>query len=115
MYDFSPILLRLKEAKKRSGMTNEELSAASGVPVGTLKKIFAGDTKEPKLPALMSIASALDTSVDYLVYGKSPYAAKKPVTENGNGHDELFNLIDQLSDEDLDDVLEFVRYKISRQ
>lgn len=68
-YDYSPILLRLKDAKKRSGLTNEELSKLSGVPVGTLKKIFSGDTTEPKLPAFMSIASALHTSVDYLVYG----------------------------------------------
>lgn len=70
-YDFSPILERLKNAKKRAGMTNDELSAASGVPIGTLRKILSGGTKEPKLPALMAIASALGTSVDYLVYGRT--------------------------------------------
>ena len=71
VYDFSPILERLKDAKKRAGMTNEELSAASGVPIGTLRKILSGGTKEPKLPAFMAIASALGTSVDYLVYGRT--------------------------------------------
>lgn len=68
-YDFSPILSRLKAVKKQSGMTNEELAAASGVPVGTLRKILSGSTTEPKLPAFIAIASALNTSVDYLVYG----------------------------------------------
>lgn len=72
MYDFAPILSRLKAVKKNANMTNEELAQKSGVPVGTINKIFSGDTKEPKLPALMSIASALGTSVDYLVYGKHP-------------------------------------------
>ena len=68
-YDFSPILSRLKEIKKQSGLTNEELAAASGVPIGTLRKILSGNTTEPKLPAFIAIASALNTSVDYLVYG----------------------------------------------
>lgn len=86
-YDFSPILARLKATKKKSGMTNEELSAASGVPIGTLKKIFSGDTKEPKLPALMSIASALNTSVDYLVYGDSE--KNKPVANVDDRLDEI--------------------------
>lgn len=71
-YDFAPILMRLKNAKKEAGLTNEELSVASGIPVGTLNKILSGDTTEPKLPALMSIASAPNTSVDFLIYGRAP-------------------------------------------
>lgn len=114
MYDFSPILLRLKEAKKRSGMTNEELSAASGVPVGTLKKIFSGDTKEPKLPALMSIASALDTSVDYLVYGISPYAEKKPASEE-DGLDELIFMYRSLTVDNRSKLLELCRLYLGAQ
>lgn len=74
-YDFSPILERLKSEKKRSGMTNDQLSDASGVPIGTLRKILSGGTQEPKLPALMAIASALGTSVDFLVYGRSSSAS----------------------------------------
>ena len=72
MYDFAPILARIKAAKKASGLTNDELAAKSGVPVGTLRKILSGGTTEPKLPALMAIAAALDTSVDFLVYGRMP-------------------------------------------
>ena len=71
MYDFTPILARLKDAKARSGMTNEQLSAKSGIPAGTLNKLLSGDTREPKLPAIISIAEALGVSVDYIVYGRS--------------------------------------------
>ena len=69
MYDFMPILSRIKAAKKDAGLTNEELAAKSGVPIGTLRKLLAGATTEPKLPALMAITTALDVSVDWLIYG----------------------------------------------
>lgn len=69
MYDFAPILQRIKNAKAASGMTNEELSSKSGVPFSTLNKILSGGTTEPKLPAIMAIASALDVSADFLIYG----------------------------------------------
>lgn len=69
MYDFTPILSRIKAAKKNAGLTNDELAAKSGVPIGTLRKLLAGATTEPKLPALMAIATALDVSVDWLIYG----------------------------------------------
>lgn len=70
MYDFDPILSRLKSIKKASGLTNQELADKAGVPAGTVNKILSGDTVEPKLPGFMAIASALGTSVDFLVYGK---------------------------------------------
>lgn len=78
MYDFTPILSRLKDAKAQSGMTNEQLSTKSGVPAGTLNKILSGDTREPKLPAIISISEALGVSVDYIVYGRSAPADLAP-------------------------------------
>lgn len=99
MYDFAPILARLKEAKRESGMTNEELARASGVSFGTLNKILSGDTQEPKLPAMMSIAHALGVSVDWLIYGRTFSApAGEELTE-----DELaiLKLLRQVPDEDL--------------
>lgn len=71
MYDFAPILARLKEAKRASGMTNDDLSRVSGVSPGTLYKIMSGGTQEPKLPAMIAIAHALGVSVDYLIYGRT--------------------------------------------
>lgn len=80
MYDFGPILARLKSCKKAANLTNDELSSLSGVPLGTINKILSGDTQEPKLPAFMALAAALNTSVDYLVYGRSssPYVNLSP-------------------------------------
>ena len=41
------------------GITTEELSAKSGVPIGTLNKILAGQTTDPKFETLKALCKAL--------------------------------------------------------
>lgn len=50
--------------RKEKGMTIDELSAKSGVPVSTIKKISAGITTDPNLSTVQAIAQALGCSVD---------------------------------------------------
>lgn len=57
-------LEKISEYKKKLGMTTEELSEKSGVPVGTLNKILSGATKDPKLETLKSIAKVLGLSLN---------------------------------------------------
>lgn len=52
-------LEKIAEYKKKLGLTTEELSAKSGVPVGTLNKILSGATRDPKLETLKAIARVL--------------------------------------------------------
>ncbi len=61
---------RVKSIKKEKGITNEALSAASGIPMGTLGKLLSGFTEEPKLSTAISIAEALGCSLEYLACGK---------------------------------------------
>ena len=105
MYDFAPILARLKNAKRESGMTNDELARASGVSLGTLNKILSGDTQEPKLPALMAIAHALGVSVDWLIYGRAAAAApaEAPLTDDERT---ILDLFRQLNAEGRERLLE---------
>lgn len=56
----------LNEMKKESGKTIEEISDQSGVPKGTLNKIFAGQTKDPKYTTLKQIVNCLGYTVDDL-------------------------------------------------
>lgn len=100
MYDYAPILARLKEAKRVSGMTNDDLAEASGVSRGTIYKIMSGDTQEPKLPALMAIAHALGVSVDYLIYGRTSadIPAEDVLTDDERT---ILRLLRQVPDEDL--------------
>lgn len=70
MCTFENLLSRLQQAKIKSKLRTEDISAISGIPVGTLSKIFAGITKGPKIGTLIAISNALDVSVDYLICGK---------------------------------------------
>jgi Uma2 family endonuclease len=50
----------LKRLKKLQKLTNEELAKKSGVPVGTLNKIFSGATGAPRHETVIAIAEALN-------------------------------------------------------
>lgn len=50
--------------RKEKGMTLDELSEKSGIPVSTIKKISAGITTDPNLSTVQAIASALGCTVD---------------------------------------------------
>ena len=56
----------LKARKKSLGLTTEDVSARSGIPMGTLNKIFAGQTIDPKYDTVKLICSALDVSLGEL-------------------------------------------------
>lgn len=49
----------IKIRKNEIGITTEELSAKSGVPIGTLNKILAGQTADPKFETLKALCKAL--------------------------------------------------------
>lgn len=61
---------RLKARKSELGMTNEQLSEASGVPMGTLSKLLAGMNDSPKLGNLVALCEAMELSLDYVVFGR---------------------------------------------
>lgn len=60
---------RVKDKKRALGMTNETLSEKTGIPQGTLNKILAGTSDDPKLSTLAAFAEVFDVSVDYIVFG----------------------------------------------
>ena len=62
-------LTRIKEKKRASGMTNEELALASGIPQGTLNKILSGVSDDPKLSTLVTFSRVFNVSLDYIAFG----------------------------------------------
>lgn len=59
-------LERVKRLKSEKKMTNDMLSSSTGISVGTLNKLLAGQTESPKLSVLKSLAAALGVSIAYL-------------------------------------------------
>lgn len=59
----------LKKQRENLGMTYEELARRSGVPIGTVQKIFGGTTKAPRYTTMQKLENVLfpkkETSVSY--------------------------------------------------
>lgn len=57
---------RLPLLKKKSGLTNEQISKLSGIPVSTIDKITSGITPDPKLSTVRAIVTAIGYTLDDL-------------------------------------------------
>ena len=49
----------IKNRKKKMGLTNAVISKESGVPLGTVQKIFSGATAHPRYDTLLAIEKVL--------------------------------------------------------
>lgn len=65
----------LKELKHRQGFTNEMIAKRSGVPLGTVQKIFAGITQSPRRETLLALEEALKKE-ESTVKGNDLYGTK---------------------------------------
>ena len=54
----------MKKWKRTLGMTSEEISSASGIPLSTVQKIFSGVTKSPRRATLDAILSTLEQQAE---------------------------------------------------
>ena len=49
----------LKKRKRELGYSNEMLAKISGVPLGTLQKVFSGFTRNPRRDTILKLEKAL--------------------------------------------------------
>lgn len=71
----------LKVMKERSGLTTKEIARQSNIPEPTLEKIFAGQTKDPKLTTMTQLVHFLGFTLDNLVDAEKAPEAGNPATE----------------------------------
>ena len=100
-------LERINTIRKDKGITIEELSEKSGVPVSTLKKICAGITTNPNIGTVKAIVKALECKLDDLDAPK-----EKAPAEQGLSPDqiELLRLFDASDADGRDLLLHLARY-----
>ena len=55
---------KLKELKKAKGLSSKQIAEMTSLPERTVSRIFSGETDDPYVSTLRSIAIALDTSLD---------------------------------------------------
>lgn len=65
---------RIKTRKMALQMTVNDLERKSGVPEDTINNIVYARTADPRVETLAKIAMALDTTLDYIVFGTQPTA-----------------------------------------
>ena len=94
---------RVKRIKKEKGITNDALSAASGIPLGTLGKMLAGSTEGVKLSSAIAIADALGCSLEYLATGKEE---PMRLSEAETAHMEKYRALDTHGTRVCDFILE---------
>ena len=63
---------RLKELKDQRKLTNQQLSDLSGVPVGTINCIMAGQTDNPSFQTVCDMVMAMGGSLDELAGIQTP-------------------------------------------
>lgn len=70
--------LRLQQARKAAGLTQQQLCQKSDLSYSTLAKIERGAIKSPSIFTIQQIAAALETPIDILI-GNEGAGAQKPV------------------------------------
>lgn len=67
--------LTLREARKRRGLTQEQLEKKSGVSQAVISKIERGETPDPASSSVLKLAAALDVDPRRLRFGRRRAAA----------------------------------------
>ena len=96
-------LEKINEYKKRIGLTTEELSKLSGVPVGALNKILSGATKDPKLETLKAVARVLGLTLND--FDDIPYSSTIAAHFDG----------DEFTEDELDDIRAYAEFVKNRR
>lgn len=110
-----PNIEKLKNRKKELGWTNQRLAEESGVPAGTLNKIFNGTTRYPRDETMDAMARAMGLDY-YELEGSAADAALiresgayKSVRKEGQATlDTYFSLPDELRTELIDGKLYYM-------
>lgn len=77
--------LRIQNARKTAGFTQQQLCQESGLSYSTLAKIERGAIKSPSVFTIQTIAETLKTSIDELLGVKTSVATKPPKKRSKSG------------------------------
>jgi transcriptional regulator with XRE-family HTH domain len=104
-------LEKINELKKKKGLTSEQLSNGSGVPLGTLNKILNGTTKDPKLETLKALARVLGCKLDDFDDSQPNKEESKNNLETIAAHFDG----EEFTENDKDDIENFIKYVLSKR
>ena len=92
--DYSKIGVRIRSARKKAGLTQEDLAARCGCTSNHLSNVEVGKSK-PSLELIIKLAMELGSSVDYFLLGTSHVSCQYLL------HSQIGPKLDSCSAEDL--------------
>lgn len=100
------IRLRRKELK----ITGKQIYEATGISTGNLSELEAGNTL-PSSIALIGLSGILNCSTDWILTGKTLNVEQ---LTSGSKDYRLWDSFSSLSDDDQEEILEFIDFKLKR-
>lgn len=112
MYD------RINGLLEEKSMTKRYLAKETGIPYNTLMSLFSRRSKNMDLKAAKKIANCLNTTLEYLIAGQT----KPDQTEHLIIPEKYKDVMvafsggtDNLTQEDINDIIHFIEFKKSRK
>ena len=99
-------MMRLKEARKASGMTQRDVADQTGIPLGTLRRWEQG-VNEPDTDYLVMLANLYGVSTDTIL--GSRFAQKIEVQQLSDEEKELINILRNLDKNTRVELMTFAR------
>lgn len=106
-YDLVALIRRIKVEKTKKGYSNKDLSNLSTVPIGTLAKILGSETKDPQISNIIKIASALDVSADYLIFGEK--SSNLQIQNDSPAEQVLIDFYNELNEEGQEKATDYIK------
>lgn len=95
---------QIKDYMKANSITYQELSDRSNIPLNTLKNIFRGKTKYPRMDTLQAMVGALGITQE-----------QEPAPTYTEEERKLFSLIEQLTDAEVEELSNYLDYLLSKR
>lgn len=99
---------KLNDLKNKSNMTNESISSASGVPLGTVNKIFAGVSKAPSISNVSAIVHSMGFSLDDIDDNQAP-VCPQGLDEQESELLMLYRSVRAVSPDDAEIIIQYAR------
>lgn len=107
---------KINHMKKEKGMTTDDISKLSGIPKGTLNKLFAGQTKDPQLSTVKAVVHCMGFTLDDLDENtSSPTSEKSEAGELRADEKSILTNYNKLNEDGQEDAREHIEFLLTKQ
>lgn len=102
---------RIKQRRKELGLTQVQIKQATGISSGNMSEIENGN-KLPSTPALISLSTILDCSIDWMLKGETP--KRENIFLSDERDKQLLEGFRELSEDDKGELIEILQMKLRK-